>query len=124
MASPTDTAPSSGDSSSAGLEPAGGATRGRQPSRLNQALAWVGIVAGGLFIVAAIFFSGFFLSWTTGGQGGHHSAPKPMACCPDMKPGEKMGPAGQMAPDGMMPGGMMRPSPQPPATTVPGAPRP
>ncbi|WP_218014543.1 hypothetical protein, partial [Mycolicibacterium palauense] len=29
-------------------------------SRVFQALAWVGIVAGTLFIVALIFFSGFF----------------------------------------------------------------
>jgi hypothetical protein len=36
----------------------------RRSSGLNQALAWVGIVAGGLFIVAAIFFSGFFLNWS------------------------------------------------------------
>ena len=33
-----------------------------RPSRLNQALAWVGIVAGGLFVVGAIFFSGYFLN--------------------------------------------------------------
>jgi hypothetical protein len=39
-----------------------------QSSRLNHALAWVGIVAGGLFIVAAIFFSGFFLCWSEMGM--------------------------------------------------------
>jgi hypothetical protein len=31
------------------------------PSLLSQVLAWVGIVAGVVFIVAVIFFSGFFL---------------------------------------------------------------
>ena len=34
------------------------------PSRLNKALAWVGIVAGGVFIVGAIFLSGYFLNWS------------------------------------------------------------
>ena len=61
-------------------------------SRLNQALAWVGIVAGGLFIVAAIFFSGFFLSWGLGGPADGHMGAAPMACCDEtgramMKPG-------------------------------------
>lgn len=41
-------------------EPSRDGIRAGRPSRLSQALAWVGIVAGGLFIVAAIFFSGFF----------------------------------------------------------------
>jgi hypothetical protein len=66
-----------------------------QPSRLNQALAWVGIAAGGLFIVAAIFFSGFFLSWNEHMGMGHGS----MDCCSHMKTGEQM----------MKPGAMMRP---------------
>jgi hypothetical protein len=100
-----------------------------QPSRLNQALAWVGIVAGGLFIVAGIFFSGFFLSWS------EQPSPRPMDCCSHMKPGEQMKPGAMMAPGaqmkpgeqmkpgGMMPGGMMGPTPQSP-TTSPNAPRP
>jgi hypothetical protein len=71
-----------------------------QPSRLNQALAWVGIVSGGLFIAAGIFFSGFFLSWSDHmGMGhmamGHDS----MDCCSHMKPGDHM----------MKPGAMMGP---------------
>ena len=42
-------------------------------SRLSQALAWVGIIAGVVFVVAVVFFSGFFLGWSSGGHyGGHH----------------------------------------------------
>jgi hypothetical protein len=74
-------------------------------SRLNQALAWVGIVAGGLFIVAGIFLSGFFLSWS---EHMHMGASHPAAmakeskdCCADMKPGEK---PGDMKPGDMKPG--------------------
>ena len=108
-------------------------------SRLNQALAWVGIAAGGLFIVAAVFFSGFFLSWSEHtGMGqmsmGHGSS---MDCCsrmsgeqmmkPDehMKPGAMMGPREQMTPGQMMPGGMMGPAPQSPQppTVSPNTPR-
>lgn len=97
-----------------------------QPSRLNQALASVGIVAGGLFIVAAIFFSGFFLSWWSFGSQGHeHMGPGTMACCqmkpgeqmmkPDehMKPGAMMPPGSQMTPGQMMPSGMMGPAVRP-----------
>ena len=114
-------------------------TPGPRPSRLNQALAWVGIVAGGLFVVAAIFFSGFFLSWSEHMGMGHGSS---MDCCSHMKPGEQMmkpdehmkpgammSPDGQMAPGEMMPsgmtgpGGMMGPAVHSPATTAPSTPR-
>ena len=64
-------------------------------SRLYQALAWVGIVAGGLFVVAGIFLAGFGLSWSEHMHMGT-GHPAPMAkeskdCCADMKPGEKPG---------------------------------
>src|SRR5690242_6199780 len=39
-------------------------------SKLNKVLAWVGIVAGIVFIVTTIFFSGFVLGAHSGG--GHH----------------------------------------------------
>lgn len=94
-------------------QPAIEPSSGRRPSRLNQALAWVGIIAGGVFIVAAIFFSGFFLSWGIGGQ---HTAPGKMDCCSQMKAGDHMaqggmtGPSGPKAPTGqMMPGMTMDP---------------
>ncbi len=46
----------------------------REPrrSRLNAVAAWVGIVAGVVFIVAVIFFSGFILGAHSGGHRGHH----------------------------------------------------
>ncbi|MGB8505206.1 hypothetical protein, partial [Mycobacterium sp.] len=43
-----------------------------RPNRLNQALAWVGTVAGVLFVVAMIFFSGFFIGGSLGGHYGGH----------------------------------------------------
>ena len=36
-----------------------------RPSRLGQVLAWVVIIAGVVFVVAVIFFSGFFLGWSS-----------------------------------------------------------
>jgi hypothetical protein len=119
MANPTDASPSTDDPGIMTEQPTNSRPR---PSRLNQALAWVGIVAGGLFIVAAIFFSGFLLSWSLGGPWGNHMGPGPMACCSQMKPEEQMGP-GKMTPGNMMPGGMMGPAPQSP-TTSPSTPRP
>ena len=113
-------------------------TAQHQSSRLNQALAWVGIVAGGLFIVAAVFFSGFFLRSSIGG---HHMGPAKMDdCCSHMKSGDHMAqgsmmgpggpkPGGQMTPGQMMPGmtmgpGMMGPSSQLPTTPPPSTPQP
>jgi hypothetical protein len=48
--------------------------RDREPrrSRLTAVAAWVGIVAGVVFIVAVIFFSGFILGAHAGGHRGHH----------------------------------------------------
>ncbi|WP_082943499.1 hypothetical protein [Mycobacterium sp. 1274761.0] len=41
--------------------------------RLTAVAAWVGIVAGTVFVVAVIFFSGFILGAHAGGHhGGHH----------------------------------------------------
>jgi hypothetical protein len=142
MASPSDVSPSTHDLGITTEQPTNSRLR---PSRLNQALAWVGIVAGGLFIVAAVFFSGFFLSWSVGGPWDDHVGSGPMACCSDMKPGEQMKPGAMMPPGGqmkpgemmpgemmpgemmpgeMMPGGMMGPAPQSPTTTSPNTPRP
>lgn len=117
MTSPTDNATESSTATGApsAIEP----LRDRSRSRLNQALAWVGIVAGGLFIVAGIFFSGFFLSWGLGGHWDEHTGSEMMACCSHMKPGEQMGHGTMMGP-----GGMMGPSPQPPTPAPPSTPRP
>ena len=51
--------------------------RDREPyrrNRLTAVAAWVGIVAGTVFIVAVIFFTGFILGAHAGGHegGGHH----------------------------------------------------
>src|SRR5258705_3205610 len=43
-----------------------------RPSLLSHVLAWVGIVAGVVFIVAVIFFSGFFLGGYAQGYHGYH----------------------------------------------------
>jgi hypothetical protein len=57
----------------------------------------VGITAGSVFIVAVIFFSGFLLSWTTGGHwAGHHMGSASMSCCDHMGMDHHMGPGGHM----------------------------
>lgn len=118
---PTDVSPPADDP---GVTTERAKNTGPRSSRLNQALAWVGIVAGGLFIVAAVFLAGFFLSSTLGGPWGDHVGSGRMACCDKMKPGAMMGPDGHMTPGGMMPGGTMGPAPQSPATTAPSGTRP
>jgi len=60
----------------------------RGHSRLTAVAAWVGIVAGVVFIVAVVFFSGFFLGAHSGGHRHHgdgdrefgiiHKGPPPM----------------------------------------------
>jgi hypothetical protein len=88
--------------------------------RLGQAAAWVGIVAGVVFIVGAVLFSGLFL----GSRLEHHSGPQLMRC--------EMGGSGEgkggMGPGGMGPMGPMGPG-QPPSSTstappTPSTPRP
>ena len=78
-----------------------------QSSRLNQALAWVGIVAGGLFIVAGIFLSGYFLSYSEHmhmqmGMGHMAMGHESMDCCSHMKPGDHAMKPGEMMSPGMM----------------------
>lgn len=85
-----------------------------RPSRLNQALAWVGIVAGVVFVVAVVFFSGFILGRSSSQHyGGYHHYGQ-------MGPGQ-MGPGGMTGP-GQWGGGSMMPSS--PTTTAPATPRP
>ncbi|WP_328362057.1 hypothetical protein OG976_11485 [Mycobacterium sp. NBC_00419] len=83
------------------VEPA----RNDRPNRLYQVAAWVAIVAGVIFIVGAVFFTGFALGRHSGYDGGwrHHGNSEfrdrggpPMFPMP-------MGPMGPMGPGG--PGG-------------------
>lgn len=84
------------------------------PSLLGQAVMWVGIVAGGLFVIVVIFFSGFFLGWSSGGHGGPDRDG-----CVRMGPGRMMGPGGMMGSGGMPgPGGPSGPATSP-ATPTP-----
>jgi hypothetical protein len=86
-------------------------------SRLGQVVAWVVIIAGAVFVVATIFFSGLFLGWSSGSHYGWHRGYYG-GTCPMMGPGGMMGPRGMMGPGGMGPGGPMGPQ-QTPATTAP-----
>jgi hypothetical protein len=45
----------------------------KRPNKLFQAAAWVGIAAGVTFIVAVVFFSGFYLGKNS--DGGHRGGP-------------------------------------------------
>ena len=108
--------------------------------RLQRTLAWVGIVAGVVFTVAVIFFSGLAVGRSSGGYHGWHRGYQsgqmgPGGGCP-MMGGGMMGPGmmggGKMGPGMMGPGmmdpdergpGMMRPNqPSAPAGPSPTAP--
>lgn len=94
-------------------------------SRLFQVLAWVGIVAGVVFVVAVVFFSGLVVGWSSGGSwhrahGGYswqNGQGGPM-----MGYGGMMGPGVGSWPAG--PGGMMRPGQLVPTPTTSVTPRP
>jgi hypothetical protein len=97
-------------------------------SKVTAAAAWVGLVAGVVFIVAVIFFSGFVLGTHSGGHrglGGHkgddgfaviHRGPPPMF---------PMGPPGGFErPGSSGPGGPRFEPPQSGQPDQPGQPRP
>lgn len=91
----------------------------RRPDRVYRAAAWVAIVAGVVFIVGAVFFTGFALGRHTGhgGPGGHHGrfellerkGPPMMRLTPPMEPGMQPPPPG----DEPAPGGPGRGGPPP-----------
>jgi hypothetical protein len=69
-----------------------------RPNRLGQTAAWVGIVAGVVFVVAVIFFSGVLLARSSDDfgwrrDGWSEGAGGKVGTCPMMAPGE-MGPMG------------------------------
>lgn len=85
-------------------------------TRLYRVLAWVGIVAGVVFIVGAVFFAGFFAGRSADGYGWHRGyQSSQVGGCPMMQPGGMggmgAGGMGGMGPGGMGPGGMKGPSP-------------
>lgn len=108
-------------------------------SRLSTVAAWVGIVAGVVFIVAVVFFSGFILGAHSGGhRGGHHHGggnhqfgmihrgPPPMFGGPGggfQRP-PFGGPGSQPGGPGSQPGGPGAQSPSPTAPTTPAPARP
>jgi hypothetical protein len=86
-------------------------SRSGRANRLDLLLTAVGIVAGVVFVVSLIFFSGFFLGRAT------HSPPsdQPQTSCPMMDHG-KMG-SGGMKPEESV--GPQQTVPTPPQTPVP-----
>jgi len=95
-------------------------------SRLNKVAAWVGIVAGSLFIVVVIFGAGFLTGAAVGGghHGGHGRGHDMM-----MRPGGAMIPVGPPGgfqrgpafPGPFGPGGPVVEIPRPPAGGAPGS---
>ncbi len=72
-----------------------------------QTAAWVGIVAGVVFVVAVVFFSGALLGWSSGGDFVGHRIGwvdgngGGAGTCPMMNQGDMMKP-GEMGPMGRM----------------------
>ncbi|OBG18617.1 hypothetical protein A5765_04200 [Mycolicibacterium celeriflavum] len=105
-------------------------------SRLGAVAAWVGIVAGVVFVVAVIFFSGFIIGTHSGGhhRGGHHGGHDRDAAIfhRGPPPGFPMGPRAEFErPPFGGPGGADGPrfqppqqpqSPEAPTTTAPARP--
>ena len=84
--------------------------------RLGQVLAWVGIIAGVVFVTAVIFFSGILFGWSASGHFGSYPDSQPdgsgamTGTCP------MMGQRGLMRPGNMGPGRRMGPGPSPVTT--------
>jgi len=91
-------------------------------------LAWTGIVAAAVFVVAVVFFSGFFIGRSTDGFGGnrgyHHGTPGPGMMGPGMMGPGMMGPSGPWSPGQMGPYGPWGPGQPQAPTTTPTTPRP
>lgn len=81
-----------------------------QPNQTNTILVWVGIAAGVVFIVAVVFYSGFYIGRDSSGPS-------------TMYPGQT-GPYGPMGPGMMSTDGPWAPGQQTPTTTAPTTPRP
>jgi hypothetical protein len=97
-------------------------------NRLNAVLALVGIIAGTVFIIAVVFFSGFILGAHAGGghhhhgEDGHHWHGSSMSHRggPPMGQWQSPGGPGMMGPGGQMgPGGPFGPGATQSPTTAP-----
>ena len=91
----------------------------RRPNRVVTAAAWVGIVAGTVFVVAVIFFSGFILGKHSDGggrPGGGHERGHGMMFDRGFLPGPPMAP--------MRPGQSEGPGPAGPGNAGPNQPTP
>ncbi|KUI33187.1 hypothetical protein AU196_12925 [Mycobacterium sp. IS-1742] len=93
----------------------------RRPNRVITIAAWVGIVAGVVFIVAVVFFSGFVLGRSSDGGGHRGGGPGHGQMFHRDGPGPMMGPRGQFDRPGM-PFGPGQPGMQTPQQTSPGSP--
>ena len=94
-------------------------TAPRQSNDLGQTAAillWVGIAAGLVFIVALVFFSGFFIGRHSGSG---FSFDGDRDGVPGMMWPQRNGPYGPMGPGMMGPNGSWGPSQQPSASTAP-----
>lgn len=99
---------------SAPATPATEGDRREPPNRLYQTAAWVAIVAGIVFIVGAVFFTGFALGRHGWDWSRHHGGTEY-----GPRPGMDRGGPGMMGP-GMMGPGMMGPGMMGPGMTGPG----
>ena len=92
----------------------------REQSRLTQIAAWVGIVAGVVFVIAVIFFSGFVLGAHAGnGHGGHHRGGPGMSMHHEGAPPMYRGPMMRPGQGFVVPGGPGIQVPQPPESPAP-----
>ena len=91
-----------------------------RPDQVRSLLMWVAIVAGVVFIVAVVFFSGFFVGRSSSGYFGDNDDHDGAGRHGMMFPGQT-GPYGPMGPGMMGPWG---PGQQWPTPTSPTAPRP
>ncbi|MGV0493591.1 hypothetical protein PJN19_10750 [Mycobacterium kansasii] len=93
--------------------------RSDRPHRLDQLLLALGIIAGVVFVIASVFFSGLFVGWSSRSHYGEQRISSDGAnnICPMMRHGDEM-----MGPEGMCPGQPM--GPQPAMTTAPTMPHP
>jgi hypothetical protein len=109
-------------------EPGGQPPHDSRPHPMHSVLVWVGIVAGVVFIVAVVFFAGFFIGRSSNGNFGFHRG-RDGGMYPGMMYPGQVGPYGPMGPDMMGPGGTWGPygpwtPSQPSPTTTPSTPRP